>query len=111
MAYGCHEERYPLPIDAVDTHRPNPKKAGPSGPNADGALSPDTAKVETARDYFGKAGTGTDKTPATGAERDALQVSSGGVHAGDVAQALEKGLETGDLTRTPKAEAKEEPSV
>ncbi|KAH9925335.1 histidine phosphatase superfamily [Fomitopsis serialis] len=27
-AYGCDEERYTLPIDAVDTHRPKPKVAG-----------------------------------------------------------------------------------
>lgn len=31
-AYGCDEKRYPLPIEAVDTHRPKPKgKAGAAG--------------------------------------------------------------------------------
>ncbi|KAF8071991.1 6-phosphofructo-2-kinase-domain-containing protein [Lyophyllum atratum] len=28
-AYGCDEERYALPIQAVDTHRPKPKSAAP----------------------------------------------------------------------------------
>lgn len=28
-AYGCDEERYPLPIAAVDTHRPKPKGHAP----------------------------------------------------------------------------------
>ncbi|KAG6813903.1 hypothetical protein H0H92_005752 [Tricholoma furcatifolium] len=28
-AYGCDEERYPLPIGAVDTHRPKPKGVEP----------------------------------------------------------------------------------
>jgi len=31
-AYGCDEERYALPIQAVDTHRPKPKGAGPVVP-------------------------------------------------------------------------------
>lgn len=46
-AYGCEEERFPLGIAAVDTHRPKPskhQKAVPSGPI-------DTTK----RDYYGKA--------------------------------------------------------
>jgi 6-phosphofructo-2-kinase/fructose-2,6-biphosphatase 2 len=86
MAYGCHEERYPLPITAVDTHRPNPKKAGA----ATAAFTPDKPKTDTARDYFGKEGT-----------------KGGGVHAGDVAEALEKGLESGEMTLTPKTTAKE----
>ncbi|KAL1947499.1 hypothetical protein VTO73DRAFT_13223 [Trametes versicolor] len=33
-AYGCDEERYTLPIGAVDTHRPKPKVPPPSGPAA-----------------------------------------------------------------------------
>ncbi|KAJ8456793.1 hypothetical protein ONZ45_g18577 [Pleurotus djamor] len=40
-AYGCDEERYPLPIAAVDTHRPKPK--APQQPSV---------KVSTAREYF-----------------------------------------------------------
>lgn len=53
MAYGCNEERYPLPIQAVDTHRPKPKK---------GVLTA-AAEAETPRavdgvkrDYFGDKG-------------------------------------------------------
>ncbi|OJT14217.1 Fructose-2,6-bisphosphatase [Trametes pubescens] len=33
-AYGCDEERYTLPIGAVDTHRPKPKVPPPSAPAA-----------------------------------------------------------------------------
>ncbi|KAJ3518984.1 hypothetical protein NMY22_g13413 [Coprinellus aureogranulatus] len=39
-AYGCDEERYTLPIEAVDTHRPKPK-----GPSL-------VVKPTTARQYF-----------------------------------------------------------
>ncbi|TFK40135.1 6-phosphofructo-2-kinase-domain-containing protein [Crucibulum laeve] len=39
-AYGCDEERYALPIQAVDTHRPKPKAAQP------------TVQPTTARQYF-----------------------------------------------------------
>ncbi|KAF8952489.1 6-phosphofructo-2-kinase-domain-containing protein [Flammula alnicola] len=39
-AYGCDEERYALPIQAVDTHRPKPKGAAP------------VVQATTARDYF-----------------------------------------------------------
>lgn len=45
VAYGCKEERYPLPIAAVNTHRPKPAKK--THPEMTSAL--DT----TARDYFG----------------------------------------------------------
>ncbi|TFY52444.1 hypothetical protein EVJ58_g10016 [Rhodofomes roseus] len=34
-AYGCDEERYTLPIDAVDTHRPKPKAAVAKQPQLD----------------------------------------------------------------------------
>ncbi|WVF73002.1 hypothetical protein IAT40_007820 [Kwoniella sp. CBS 6097] len=63
-AYGCHEERYPLPIAAVDTHRPRPSKRGTPGvpppvgegkPGA-GAGPKDEFKEEdenVKRDYFG----------------------------------------------------------
>ncbi|KAF8920242.1 6-phosphofructo-2-kinase-domain-containing protein [Mucidula mucida] len=40
-AYGCDEERYPLPISAVDTHRPKPKT-----PHQNVAAS------SSAREYF-----------------------------------------------------------
>ncbi|KAF9048470.1 6-phosphofructo-2-kinase-domain-containing protein [Panaeolus papilionaceus] len=39
-AYGCDEERYTLPIEAVDTHRPKPKGPTP------------TVVPSTARQYF-----------------------------------------------------------
>ncbi|PPQ63923.1 hypothetical protein CVT24_010321 [Panaeolus cyanescens] len=39
-AYGCDEERYALPIQAVDTHRPKPKGQSP------------TVIPTTAREYF-----------------------------------------------------------
>ena len=39
-AYGCDEERYKLPIGAVDTHRPKPK--GPVAP----------VVPKTGREYF-----------------------------------------------------------
>ncbi|KAF8169777.1 bifunctional 6-phosphofructo-2-kinase fructose-2,6-bisphosphate 2-phosphatase [Pholiota molesta] len=41
-AYGCDEERYALPIQAVDTHRPKPKAPAP------------VVQHTTARDYYGK---------------------------------------------------------
>ncbi|KAI0253917.1 bifunctional 6-phosphofructo-2-kinase/fructose-2,6-bisphosphate 2-phosphatase [Lactifluus subvellereus] len=41
-AYGCDEERYTLPIGAVDTHRPKPKTTR--------AISPH--RVGTGREYF-----------------------------------------------------------
>ncbi|KAG8912978.1 Fructose-2,6-bisphosphatase, partial [Tulasnella sp. 408] len=49
-AYGCDEERYKVPIQAVSTHRPKPK----TETNAQG----DPAAVEkkrstTARNYYG----------------------------------------------------------
>lgn len=80
MAYGCHEERYPLPIEAVDTHRPNPKKSGKSGLASvavDGGE--EVKKPNAARDYFG--------------------THTGGVavHADSVAKALNQGLEGGQM--------------
>lgn len=49
-AYGCEEERYPLPIAAVDTHRPKPtRKTAANTPTR----SPPTTEGSTARDYFG----------------------------------------------------------
>ncbi|KAJ9097448.1 hypothetical protein QFC20_006189 [Naganishia adeliensis] len=50
-AYGCEEERYPLPIAAVDTHRPKPtRKTAANTP----LRSPPTAEGgSVARDYFG----------------------------------------------------------
>jgi 6-phosphofructo-2-kinase/fructose-2,6-biphosphatase 2 len=48
MAYGCHEERYELPIQAVDTHRPKPNKKGKPAEEA----AP-TSSASSKRDYFG----------------------------------------------------------
>ncbi|KAI0747780.1 bifunctional 6-phosphofructo-2-kinase/fructose-2,6-bisphosphate 2-phosphatase [Daedaleopsis nitida] len=42
-AYGCDEERYTLPIGAVDTHRPKPKASGPIVPTPN-----------TGREYYAK---------------------------------------------------------
>ncbi|ORX40594.1 6-phosphofructo-2-kinase/fructose-2,6-bisphosphatase bifunctional enzyme [Kockovaella imperatae] len=64
MAYGCHEERYPLPIAAVDTHRPKPnsghrKNSIPSGGSSvmghgsDNLEAISRATANTARDYYG----------------------------------------------------------
>jgi 6-phosphofructo-2-kinase / fructose-2,6-biphosphatase 2 len=87
MAYGCHEERYALPIAAVDTHRPKPSK---NGKVADAHGEPAPVK-STARDYFGDAGKDTD-----GAEpKSAVQA---------VSDALKRDQEIGDLT--PKAATK-----
>jgi 6-phosphofructo-2-kinase / fructose-2,6-biphosphatase 2 len=41
-AYGCDEERYQVPIGAVDTHRPKPK----------GAHTAEVKIPSTARQYF-----------------------------------------------------------
>jgi hypothetical protein len=50
MAYGCEEERFSLPIEAVDTHRPKPNRRN----SVDGpAPAPEEAAAGTARDYFG----------------------------------------------------------
>ncbi|KIJ06096.1 fructose-2,6-bisphosphate 2-phosphatase [Paxillus involutus ATCC 200175] len=43
-AYGCDEERYTLPIGAVDTHRPKPNIPQPEVPTTG----------TSAREYFGK---------------------------------------------------------
>ncbi|KAH0830401.1 bifunctional 6-phosphofructo-2-kinase/fructose-2,6-bisphosphate 2-phosphatase [Lanmaoa asiatica] len=42
-AYGCDEERYTLPIGAVDTHRPKPN-----------ALQSEVPVASSAREYYGK---------------------------------------------------------
>ncbi|KAH7103815.1 bifunctional 6-phosphofructo-2-kinase/fructose-2,6-bisphosphate 2-phosphatase [Auriculariales sp. MPI-PUGE-AT-0066] len=48
-AYGCDEERYALPIAAVDTHRPKPKVAT-AGTPLEGPIS------NSGRDYYGEVG-------------------------------------------------------
>ncbi|WVR07686.1 hypothetical protein IAU60_004728 [Kwoniella sp. DSM 27419] len=94
-AYGCHEERYPLPIAAVDTHRPKPSKSRmtpvgqvPGAPQAGAGAGEDNYKPGNdaiKRDYFGdhKGGVGV------------------GVRAEAISQALENKVEQGHLM--PKA--------
>jgi 6-phosphofructo-2-kinase/fructose-2,6-biphosphatase 2 len=55
MAYGCHEERYTLPIEAVDTHRPRPAKKTGAPPSAGGEEAAKHSAASTTRDYFGDA--------------------------------------------------------
>jgi 6-phosphofructo-2-kinase/fructose-2,6-biphosphatase 2 len=90
MAYGCHEERYALPIQAVDTHRPKPKAAKPdhSGVPEESTVVNNVVKTTSeapARDYFGDIG----------------KVAQSAVQA--VSNALQRDQEVGDLT--PKAVA------
>ncbi|TYJ53246.1 hypothetical protein B9479_006113 [Cryptococcus floricola] len=83
MAYGCHEERYPLPIQAVDTHRPRPTKGGKTpGGHVVPDFNPDAGGV--ARDYYG------DKKQGVGM----------GLKAEALSQALENEVEAGSLTPT-----------
>jgi 6-phosphofructo-2-kinase/fructose-2,6-biphosphatase 2 len=53
MAYGCHEERYPLPIAAVDTHRPKPTRGRKDSVAASEAGTEAPSRAPPARDYFG----------------------------------------------------------
>ncbi len=76
MAYGCHEERYPLPIQAVDTHRPKPKRGHKL---LDGEVP--ASRAPLSRDYFGEAHTQ--------------------VQPDDVSSALQSDMDAGLLT--PKA--------
>jgi len=43
-AYGCDEERYTLPIGAVDTHRPKPKAVH----------QPNLSVTNAGREYYGE---------------------------------------------------------
>jgi 6-phosphofructo-2-kinase/fructose-2,6-biphosphatase 2 len=83
LAYGCHEERYALPIAAVDTHRPKPAKGGKATEAMDGQAH----TTGTARDYFGDTGHDAGVEP-----KSAVQA---------VSDALKRDQESGDLT--PKA--------
>lgn len=57
-AYGCDEERFKVPIKAVDTHRPKPKKEGgvPDSPALDPTIDHDPdgvlSKAPTTRTFF-----------------------------------------------------------
>jgi 6-phosphofructo-2-kinase/fructose-2,6-biphosphatase 2 len=51
-AYGCEEERYHLPIEAVDTHRPKPSKHGHK-------VIEMAEHSNTKRDYYGESGAAT----------------------------------------------------
>jgi 6-phosphofructo-2-kinase/fructose-2,6-biphosphatase 2 len=80
LAYGCHEERYPLPIAAVDTHRPKPSKTQIHTPQPGGIPpAPMASGAETGRDYFGDKSTVAAK---------ALAIKS----------ALESSVEKGEMT-------------
>ncbi|CAD6588735.1 MAG: Fructose-2,6-bisphosphatase [Tremellales sp. Tagirdzhanova-0007] len=78
LAYGCNEERYPLPIAAVDTHRPKPKRGNKL---LDDGFAPSRAPVS--RDYFGD--------PPLAVQPEAVSL------------ALEKNVDAGTLT--PRAAA------
>lgn len=91
MAYGVHEERYPLPIAAVDTHRPKPSKkaraeaeveASAAGPGPGPGAAP-------ARDYFGDAKI---RTKSDADRKEEQQVQE---HSAAVVEALE-GAKAGD---------------
>ena len=107
MAYGCHEERYPLPIQAVDTHRPRPSKTKDSTPAAEGAATP---RAPTARDYFGdvsKHMSNVPEVPEENEEAAAAAAADAKAQGKDVdpveavRRALERDAEQGALT--PKA--------
>lgn len=55
MAYGCHEERYHLPIAAVDTHRPKPSHKRNEASDTPDQPDQDEPKgnASVARDYYG----------------------------------------------------------
>lgn len=96
MAYGCHEERYPLPIPAVDTHRANPKKTGKAGLAS--VAEDGTPAEEDGAAAGGAAGGGAAGVKDTAA-RDYFGTHTGGVavHADKVKQALETQMEGGDM--------------
>ncbi|EIW72084.1 hypothetical protein TREMEDRAFT_26324 [Tremella mesenterica DSM 1558] len=119
MAYGCDEKRYPLPIQAVDTHRPKPLRQRKNTLENTPILSaePDELVFQstTARDYFGHL-----PPLSMGSEQVQEDVSAdtklptGGmikthglglaVEPGALKEALERGQETGELTPRAIAE-------
>lgn len=60
-AYGCEEERFPLGIPSVDTHRPKPSKH----------KAPVVATDNTKRDYYGKSSTTSAAGSASGSTKGA----------------------------------------
>ncbi|WVO21152.1 uncharacterized protein IAS62_002458 [Cryptococcus decagattii] len=81
QAYGCQEERYPLPIAAVDTHRPRPSK-GKNTIAASVAGENFTPDQPVKRDYYG----------------DSQQGVGFGLKPEAISQALENEMEQGKLT-------------
>jgi 6-phosphofructo-2-kinase/fructose-2,6-biphosphatase 2 len=79
MAYGCHEERYHLPIDAVDTHRPKPARGGKEV-TAEAEAPEDSSRAAPARDYFG------DLSKIAGA-------STADTHSANPVEAVQKALQ------------------
>jgi hypothetical protein len=55
MAYGCEEERFPVPIPAVDTHRPKPARRNTGDNPAPMTTGEKASGAAPARDYFGDA--------------------------------------------------------
>lgn len=53
-AYGCDEERFKVPIKAVDTHRPKPKKDSTPDVATTEPIDPDgvLSKAPPTRTYF-----------------------------------------------------------
>jgi 6-phosphofructo-2-kinase/fructose-2,6-biphosphatase 2 len=94
MAYGCHEERYPLPIAAVDTHRPKPtrNRNNSLGAGVDSHASEPPSRAPPARDYFGDVS----KHMASPANKEAQQEAPI-----EALKALERDADQGLLT--PKA--------
>jgi 6-phosphofructo-2-kinase/fructose-2,6-biphosphatase 2 len=100
MAYGCHEERYPLPIAAVDTHRAKPsrKRVGSVGAADATPVDSDAPRAPPARDYFGDVS----QHLSTQAKEDGGAKDKPALNAVEAVQAaLERDADQGLLT--PKA--------
>jgi len=62
-AYGCEEERYSLPIEAVDTHRPKPAKHRKTGSSDKVIEMGSLHQASTKRDYYGHSKSQTPEPP------------------------------------------------
>ena len=103
MAYGCEEKRYPLPIQAVDTHRPKPQRKRKD--TLDNGVPSEVEQVlgnnaSVARDYFGH-----HPAAAAAVANSVVAVPSEGgtglglaVEPNALKEALEKGQEAGEMT-------------
>lgn len=52
-AYGCIEERFSVPIESVDTHRPKPMKKSKEGVDTSAPAAEILVADNTKRDYYG----------------------------------------------------------